>query len=123
MHTEHEALHFLKDHICSKFNLFSSFTYRNRCKQPFRDIGNNDPNEEDNSLQPCVLEDEGKDEESNTQEHSHSSDEVDEVLDLHGNWSFPPFQSRSQAGNTAHHSAIPSANDNATGSAWKRDGF
>lgn len=96
---------------------FSNFTHRYSCEQSLRYIGNNDPNEEDDSLQPSVLKDKWKDEEADTKEHSYSSDEVDKVLNLHGNGSLTPFQSRCQTGNTAHHSAVSSANNNATGSA------
>lgn len=96
---------------------FFSFTHRYCCEQSLRYICNNDPNEEDDSLQPSVLKDKWEDEEADTKEHSYSSDEVDKVLNLHGNGSLTPFQSRCQTGNTAHHSAVPSANNNATGSA------
>lgn len=95
----------------------SSFTHRDSCEQSLRNVGNDDSYKENYSLQPSVFKDQREDEEADTQEHSHSSDEVDEVLNLHGNGSLSPFQSRCQTGNTAHHSAVPSPNNNATGSA------
>merc|ERR1719336_2872195 len=60
-------------------------THSDSGKETFRDVGHDDTDEEDDSVQPVVTQDEGDDEEADTEEDSDASDDVDEVLDLLGN--------------------------------------
>ena len=60
-------------------------TDRDGGEQTFRYISDNDTDEEDDGIEPVVSEDESDDEEWYSKEHSHSGDDVDEMLDLTGN--------------------------------------
>lgn len=71
------------------------FPYRDCSQESFRYISHNDANEEDNSLQPGVTQDDGQDEECNTQEDSHTCDNMDEVLDFFSDGGFASLQARS----------------------------
>ncbi len=51
-------------------------------QEAFRDVGDDDADEEDDGIEPVVAEDEGDDEEGDAEEDGHASDDVDEVLDL-----------------------------------------
>lgn len=59
-------------------------THRNCGQESLRYVGHNDPDEEDDGLQPGVTQDERQDEEGHTEEDGHAGDDVDEVLDLLG---------------------------------------
>lgn len=93
-------------------------TYSDGGQQPFRHVCHNDANEEDDSLQPGVTQDDGQDEKCDTQEDSHTSDNVDEVLDLLSNGGFASLQARGQSSNATHDCAVSGADNNATRCAW-----
>ncbi len=67
-------------------------THSDSSQETFWHVGDNDTDEEDDGLQPPVSKDEWEDEEGDTQEDSHASDDVDEVLDLFGDGSFSALQ-------------------------------
>jgi len=71
--------------------------------------------EEHDGLEPVVAHGEGYDEEGNSEEHSNTSDECDEVVDFLGDGSFASLQPRSQAGDSTHHSLITAADHNTPG--------
>lgn len=87
-------------------------------QQPLGHVSHNDADEEDDSLQPGVAQDDGQDEKGDTQEDSHSCDDMDEVLDLLGDGGFPGLQARGESGNTTHDRAVSGADDDATCCAW-----
>lgn len=91
-------------------------SHRDSGQQAFRHVGDNDTDEEDDGLEPGVLEDQGKDEEGHPQEHSHARDEVDEMLDFRSYGSLAPFQPRGEGGDSSHHRAVPGVHDDAPGS-------
>lgn len=93
-------------------------TYSDSGQQPLRHVSHNDTNEEDDSLQPGVTQDDGQDEEGDTQEDSHTCDDMDEMLDLFGDGGFAGLQARGQSSNAAHDCAVTSADNNATSSTW-----
>lgn len=55
-----------------------------------------------------------RDEERHAQEHSHTRDDVDKMFNFRSDGVWPPFQPRSQGGNSAHHGSIPGVHNNAT---------
>ena len=60
-----------------------------------------------------VSEDESDEEEGHSEEDSDSGDEVDEVVDFLGDGCLASVQPRGQTGNTAHHSIVTTADNNA----------
>lgn len=58
---------------------------------------------EDNSIKPVVAEDKGDDEEGDTEEDGHASDQVNEVVDLLGNGRLSRVQTGSQTSDTSHY--------------------
>lgn len=97
-------------------------SYRDGGQQTFWHVGYNDADEEDDGLKPGVLKDQRKDEERHAQEHGHTGDDVDKMLNFRSNGSLAPFQPRSERGDSAHHGAIPRVHDNATCSTLKGGG-
>lgn len=87
-------------------------------QQSFRHVGHDDANEEDDGLQPTVAQDESQDEEGDSQENSHSRDDMDEVLDLFGDGSFAGLQARGQRGDAAHDGAVAGADNDPPGRTW-----
>ena len=69
-------------------------------------VCHNDPDEEDDSVEPVVAEDEGDDEEADAKEDSDGGDDVDEVLDLLGNGGLATLKSRDESSNPAHHCVV-----------------
>ena len=65
-------------------------------------VCHNDPDEEDDSVEPVVAEDEGDDEEADAKEDSDSGDDVDEVLDLLGNGGLTNLQTRCESSDSSH---------------------
>ena len=65
-------------------------------------VCHNDPDEEDDSVEPVVAEDEGDDEEADAKEDSDSGDDVDEVLDLLGNGGLINLQTRCESSDSSH---------------------
>jgi len=90
--------------------------YGDSSKQTLRYVGDNDTNEEDDSVEPVVAEDESNDEEGNAQEDGHASDQVDEMVDFLGDGGFSSVQTGSQTSNTSHDSVVTAADDNADSS-------
>ena len=76
-----------------------SETNSDSSKEPLRYVRHNDPDEEDDSVEPVVAEDEGDDEEADAKEDSDGGDDVDEVGDLFGDRSVASVQSRSKSSN------------------------
>ena len=62
-------------------------------------VCHNDPDEEDDSVEPVVAQDEGDDEEADAKEDSDGGDDVDEVGDLFGDRSVASVQPRSESSN------------------------
>lgn len=96
--------------------------YRDGGQQPLRHVGYDDADEKDDGLKPGVLKDQRKDEEGHTQEHGHTRDDMDEMLNFCSDGSLASFQPRSKCGNSSHHRAVPSVHDNATRGALKKGG-
>ena len=94
-------------------------THRDRCEQTLWHIGDDDSDEEDDSIQPIVAKDEGDDEEGDTEEDSHARDDVDEVLNLVGNGSLTHLQATRQVRNSSHHGAVTSRDHKATAGSCK----
>lgn len=93
-------------------------TYSDCGQQSLRHISHNDANKEDDGLQPAVTQDDGQDEKRHTEEHGHTCDNVDEMLNLLGNGSFAGVQTRSQSSNSTHDCAISGVDDDTTSCAW-----
>lgn len=62
-------------------------THRDCSQQSLRNVGHDDADEEDHSLQPGVTQDDGEDEEGHAKKDGHACDDLDEVLDLLGDGS------------------------------------
>jgi len=84
-------------------------------EETFWDIGDNDTDQEDDSFEPVVAEDEGKDEEDNTEEDGNTSNDVDEMLDFLGNWRITRVDVGSEGGDSAHDSVVTASNDDTSG--------
>ena len=76
------------------------------CKKSFRYIGDDDADEEDDSVEPVVAQDEGDYEEADAKEDGDGGDDVDEVLDLLGNGGLATLKSRDESSNPAHHCVV-----------------
>ena len=50
--------------------------------------------------------DEGNDEEADPKEDGNSSDDMDEVFDLLGDWRLPSLETRGESCNPAHHCVV-----------------
>ena len=72
---------------------------RDRGEQALGHVGHDDPDEEDDCVEPVVAEDEGDDEEADAKEDGDGGDDVDEVGDLFGDRSVAGVQSRSESSN------------------------
>ena len=87
-------------------------THRHCCQETLWNISDNDTNQKNHSFQPMVLEDEGNDEEGNTQSNSHTSNNVNEMLNLNSNRCLAMPKSTSKNGNSSHHGVVCSLNGN-----------
>ena len=58
------------------------YTDRDGGEQTLGHVGDDDSNEKDDGVEPVGAEYEGDHEERDSEEHRHTGDEVDEVLDL-----------------------------------------
>lgn len=56
--------------------------HRDSSQEPFWDISHNNSNQEDDGVQPVVSQNKCYNEEDHTQEDSHSSNDVNEVMDF-----------------------------------------
>ncbi|GMS85838.1 hypothetical protein PENTCL1PPCAC_8013, partial [Pristionchus entomophagus] len=74
--------------------------------ETFRHVGHDDTCREHDGGEPVVSEGEGDDEEGDTEEDSHSRDEMDEVLDLTGDGSHASVQSRGQMRDATHDGVV-----------------
>ena len=63
----------------------------------------------ENIEQSGLTEDECNDEERNTEEDGHSSDDVDEMSDLFGDWCLSGVDTRGQPGDPSHDRVIGAA--------------
>lgn len=91
-------------------------THRDGGQETFGDIGDDDPDEEDDCVQPEISEDEGDDEEGDPEEDGNGGYEVDEVLDLPRNRRLSRLQTGCQVGDSTHDSTITCADhDPSTG--------
>ena len=81
------------------------------CKKSFRYIGDDDADEEDDSVEPVVAEDEGDDEEADAKEDSDGGDDVDEVLDLLGNGGLTTLQTRCESSDSSHDCVVSDVDD------------
>ena len=71
-------------------------------KEAFRYVCHNDPDEEDDSVEPVVAEDEGDDEEGDAKEDGDAGDDVDEVLDLFGDRGLTSLETGGQTSNPGY---------------------
>ena len=94
--------------------VFVAVTYRDSGQQPFRHICNNDTNQENDRSQQWIAKDIGQDEKCHAKCNSHTSDDVDEVLNLNSDWSFAASQTTGQAGDSAHDRVVPGLNDDSS---------
>merc|ERR1712142_1236865 len=67
-------------------------THSHSSKKTLRYIGNNDTNQEHNSIQPMVSHNESNNEEGNSKEDSYGSNDVNEMGNFLGNWGFTRYQ-------------------------------
>ncbi|TRY67839.1 hypothetical protein TCAL_15855 [Tigriopus californicus] len=81
-------------------------------------VSDNDTNQEDDGIQPMVFQNEGNDEEGDSQEHGHTSDNVNEMGNLFGNGRVSTLQTRGQTSNTSHDSVVANVDDNTSGSSF-----
>ena len=88
--------------------------HRDSGQQTLWHVGYNDTDEKDDGLEPGVLEDQRKNEEGHTQEHSHTRDDVDKMLNFGSDGGLAAFQPGRECRDSSHHRAIPSVHDNAT---------
>ena len=58
--------------------------YRHSSQKTLGDIGHDDANKEDDSIQPRVAKYESREEKGYPQKHGHTSDDVDEMGNLFG---------------------------------------
>jgi len=93
-----------------------AYTYGDGSEQTLRHIGDDDTNEEDDSVQPVIAEDKGNDEEGDPEKDGYSCYQVDEVGDLAGNRRLAHLQTRGKIGNTTHHSPIAGIDDDSSAS-------
>ena len=86
-------------------------------EEALRYVCHNDPDEEDDSVEPVVAEDEGDDEEADPKEDGNGSDDVDKVFDLLGDWGLATLQPRGEPGNPPHHCVVSDVDDHPEASA------
>ena len=88
-------------------------------QQSFGYVGDDDTDQEDDSVEPLVAKSQSNDEESDTEENGYSGDEMDKVGNLTSNRSLASVQSRSQTSDTTHHRVVTDADDNCACSTWQ----
>ena len=81
------------------------------CKKSFRYIGDDDADEEDDSVEPVVAQDECNDEETDAKEDGDGGDDVDEVLDLLGNGRLTTLQTRCESSDSSHDCVVSDVDD------------
>ena len=81
-------------------------------------VGDDDTDEENDSVEPLVAEREGDDEEGDAEEAGHSGDDVDEMFDFLGDGSLSAAQSGSQSGDAAHDRVVSAADDDTASGAF-----
>lgn len=69
--------------------------------------------QKDDRIEPVVFQDECNDEESDTQKDGYTSDDVDKVMNLLGDWCITRVQAGRQISNTTHDRTIAGSNDDA----------
>ena len=89
------------------------WTYGDGGEETLGYVGDDDANQEDDRVQPEVVEEETDDEEGDAEEHGHTGDDVDKVGNLPGDGGLAHLQSAGQVGDTAHHGPVTGANHNA----------
>merc|ERR1719336_712712 len=92
-------------------------THSDSGKKTLRNVGDNDTDQEDDSIKPVVAEDEGNDEEGDSKEDSDTSDDVDEMGNFLGNGSLIRGQTRGKTSNPAHHRVVPDVDHHTDGGA------
>ncbi len=102
-----------------KKRLVRSITHGDSGKQALGHVGDNDADEEDDSVEPVVAEDEGDDEEGDTEEDGDAGDDVDEVGNFLGNGRLASLQAGGQAGDAAHDRVVADLDDQALACSWK----
>ena len=80
-------------------------------EEALRYVCHNDPDEEDDSVEPVVAEDEGDDEEADAKEDSDGGDDVDEVLDFLGNGGLTTLQTRGESSDSSHDCVVSDVDD------------
>ena len=75
-------------------------------EEAFGHISHDDTDQEDDGVQPVVAESEGDDEEGHAKEDGHSRNDVDEMLNLAGDWRLSRVQTSGQPGNATHHRVV-----------------
>lgn len=92
-------------------------THSDSGQQPLRDIGHNDANKENDSLQPAVAQENGEREENDTKEDGQWGDHLNKVFNLYSNGGLANSQAWGQGGNAAHHCGVSCGNHDAPGCA------
>ena len=80
-------------------------------KKTFGDVGDDDADEEDDSVEPLVAQRERNDEEGDAEEYGNSGDDVDEMFNFLSDGSLSATQSGSQSSDATHHSVVTDADD------------
>ncbi len=92
----------------SKYN---EQAYSERSEQSLRHVGDDDPDEEDDRVDPVVLEDHRQEEEADAEEDGDGGDDVDEVLDLARDRRLTRLDRRRQIRYAAHHRVVARADN------------
>ena len=88
----------------------------------FRNVRNDDSDQEDDGVDPRVTHAQRDDEEDDAEGDSNASDDVDEVLQLLGDRTFANFESWGQSGDAAHDTVVADADDHTFRRALDRKG-
>ena len=88
-------------------------------EQSFWNVGNDDSDEEDNSVEPHVAEYEGDDEERESEEDSDACDEVYEVFDLTRYRRLSNLKPRRQVSDTTHHRPVTGEDHHSPARTWQ----
>ena len=80
-------------------------------------VSDDDSDEEDNGVEPVIAQNEGDDEEGDAEEDGDTGDQVDEVVNLLGDWCLTGIKAGGQTGDPSHRRLITTADDHTLGRA------
>lgn len=78
-------------------------------EKTLRDVGDDDTDQEDDGIEPVVLEDDRNDEERDAEEDGHAGDDVDEMVDFLGDRGVSGVETRGEVSDTTHYGAVACA--------------